>query len=119
MERFCRECGEPLSGRSDKQFCCPECRTAYHNRGYTSDNIATNAVNRILRYNRRLLAQLYRAGVRNLSLADERLMGYNLHYYTSVDRHLLRPAKYHCYEFSYCIVRGRMRGIKKRGGARE
>ena len=118
MERYCRECGEPLSGRSDKQFCSDDCRSSYHNRDYNTDTVATSTVNRILRYNRRLLARLYRAGVRSLSLADERLMGYNLRYYTSVDRYMLRPPKYHCYEFSYSIVRGRMCGINKRGSAR-
>lgn len=119
MERFCRECGTPLSGRSDKQFCCDDCRISYHNRLYYSNKKPTREVNRILSYNRSLLARLHRSGVKSISLSDERLMGYNCRYFTSVEHRPLRPARYHCYEFSYSLVRGRLCMIRKAGGSRE
>ncbi len=28
---FCKHCGKPLRGRSDKRFCNDDCRSSYHN----------------------------------------------------------------------------------------
>ena len=106
MERFCRECGAPLSGRSDKQFYCGECRTSYHNRNYDKEKKGTAGVNRILKANRRLLEAVYAAGLRRISLKDKRLRGYDERYFTSVEHRPLRRTRYYCYEFSFQIRGG-------------
>ena len=115
MERFCRECGTPLAGRSDKLFCSDDCRTLFHNRRYDAARVPTGEVNRILRYNRSLLERLCEPGVSSLRLSDERLLGFNIRYFTSVERRGLRPSEYGCYEFSYRLAHGRMYAIKKAG----
>lgn len=33
-QRTCPVCGEKIVGRSDKKFCCDECRAYYHNLRY-------------------------------------------------------------------------------------
>ena len=68
-----------------------------------------------MRYNRSLLERLCEAGVSCLRLSDERLLGFNLRYFTSLERRMLRPAEYGCYEFSYRLTGGRMYAIKKAG----
>ena len=45
----CMECGKPLSGRTDKKFCCGKCRNRFNNRryGYSGKKeAATRAENR-------------------------------------------------------------------------
>lgn len=108
MENLCRECAAPLTGRSDKQFCSDACRTAYHNRRYREQGNDTLRINRILSANRRILASLYEAGVRDISLSDNRLSGFDSRYCTAVRRCPLRRTSYRCYEFGYLIAGGRI-----------
>ena len=108
MERLCRECAAPLAGRSDKQFCCDACRTAFHNRRYREQWHETAGINRILRVNRLILASLSAAGVRDISLSDNRLKGFDCRYCTEVKRYPLRRTAYRCYEFGYLIAGGRI-----------
>ena len=108
MERVCRECGAPLAGRSDKRFCCDDCRTAYHNRRYREADAVAVRVNRILRLNRRILTALHSAGIQCISLSDSRMGGFDRHYFTAMEKAPLRRAVYHCYEYSFIIRRGRL-----------
>ena len=103
MESFCRECGAPLSGRPDKQFCNNDCRTAWHNRNYYKRLRPMAAVNRILSRNRRLLERAHSLGLRSISLSDSRMAGYDVHFFTSLERPLIGPAVYHIYEYSFCL----------------
>ena len=103
MERFCRECGAPLTGRKDKQFCNDDCRTAWHNRNYYNRLRPMAEVNRKLRLNRAALERVYSLGLRSISLSDGRLAGYDKSVFTSADRPLLGPVVYHLYEFSFRI----------------
>ena len=32
MDKFCENCGKPLSGKYQVKFCCKSCATTYHNR---------------------------------------------------------------------------------------
>ena len=113
MERICRECGAPLTGRSDKKFCSSECRTSWHNRHYSDMLRRAAAVNRTLMRNRKLLSGVYERGIRRISMTDSSLAGFDSRYFTSVERPLLRTAVYHCYEFSYELRRGRICRLAK------
>lgn len=113
MERKCRECGAPVSGRSDKRFCSDDCRTAFHNRRYRIAAKPMAPVNRILRRNRTLLEKVYAAGKRSVPLADIRLKGYDSRYATAVEHHIWRPRRYHCYEYSFTIRNGILTDLTK------
>ena len=108
MERRCRECGAPMSGRSDKRFCCDDCRTAFHNRRYHEAAGHVARINRILRLNRRILAALQAAGIRSIPLSDNRMRGYDRRYFTAMEKAPMRRAVYHCYEYSFIIRSGRL-----------
>ena len=108
MERICRECGTPLSGRSDKQFCSDACRTAFHNRRYNEEGRGATEINRILRLNHRILAALHSAGIRSILLSDSRMKGYDPRYFTAMEKLPLRRPVYHCYEYSFIIRSGRL-----------
>lgn len=103
MERFCRECGAPLTGRKDKQFCNDDCRTAWHNRKYYNRLREMAEVNRILRRNHTLLESVHSLGLRSIRLSDRRLAGYDVHFFTSIEKPLIGPVVYHLYEYSYRI----------------
>ena len=58
MDRFCKECGIKLYGRSDKKFCSDACRNTYNN---NQNKDATNLIrntNNQLRKNYRILQAL-------------------------------------------------------------
>ena len=113
MERFCRECGAPLSGRSDKKFCSDACRTAFHNRQYYIEKRPTQAINRILRQNRWLLERVYLSGRRKVSLDELQRIGYDMRFATRVERSALGASRYHCYEYSYSIRHGAIIRLEK------
>ena len=113
MERFCRECGAPISGRSDKKFCCDDCRTAWHNRRYYQRQRAMSVVNRILMRNHDILDLIHSAGVRSIRLTDMRLNGFDRRYFTSVEKGLMGPPRYHLYEYTFSIISGRICRIRK------
>jgi hypothetical protein len=113
MDRICRECGAPLTGRSDKKFCSDGCRTSWHNRRYCEMLGKAAAVNRILMRNRRLLEAVYNKGIRRIGLTDRSMAGFDIRYYTSVNKPPLRAMVYHCYEFSYVLSCGRLCRLTK------
>ena len=112
MDRFCRECGAPITGRRDKRFCSDACRTSWHNHMYYKRD-PTTAVNRVLARNRRILEAVCAAGVRSVSFSDRRMAGYDRRYFTSVERYPLRFARYRVYEYSFSILAGRICRLTK------
>lgn len=113
MERLCRECSAPLTGRSDKQFCSDSCRTAFHNRQYRSQGRQTGAINAILRRNRKILSETQAAGLTGIGLKNSRMNGFDRRFFTAMEQRPLHATVYHCYEFSYIIRGGRLEHLQK------
>lgn len=101
MEKKCLECGNAFNGRSDKKFCSDMCRNAYHNRIYRQEKSLITQVNSKLAANRRILENLYSAGVRKVpkNLLEEEKFDFG--HYTSLSRNKLGKVTYRCYEFTY------------------
>lgn len=59
MPRKCLNCESEVKGRSDKKFCSSQCRNDYYNQLNRDQNSYINAINRILRRNRRILVRFY------------------------------------------------------------
>ncbi len=117
MEKRCKECGAPLAGRSDKQFCCDGCRTAYHNRLYRAQRQPEAVVECILRRNRRLLSQVHSGGRKSVWLSQLSRLGFDAHFFTAKQpRGIFAAALYHCYEYTFTIRLGRICSIKKLPG---
>lgn len=58
MQKKCLQCGEKITGRTDKKFCCDSCRNNYNNNlNKDSTNLIRNTNNR-LRKNHRILKTL-------------------------------------------------------------
>jgi hypothetical protein len=81
--RKCISCGKQLTGRIDKKFCDPFCKSSYH---YRKDRMDTHAfyyrVEKQLKINRRILKAYNKAGkstVRSEVLIKE---GFNPNFFT-------------------------------------
>ncbi len=57
-ETNCLECGDKITGRSDKKFCSDDCRNAYNNKLNKDSTNLMRSVNNKLRKNFRILSAL-------------------------------------------------------------
>ena len=80
MKKICPVCNQEFEGRSDKKFCCDQCRNTYNNNKYADFSNQTRNINRILKSNRKILSDFFAKGVTKLN--KERLLkaGYNFDY---------------------------------------
>jgi predicted nucleic acid-binding Zn ribbon protein len=98
MEKFCLDCGEPITGRMDKKFCSDMCRNNYNNRLNSEVTNYVRNVNNILRKNRRILSELIpQEGKINVHKDKLVNKGFNFNYFT----HLYTTQKGSSYRFVY------------------
>jgi len=97
MNKTCLDCGEPITGRSDKKFCNDQCRNNYNNRLNSDNSEVVRQVNAILKKNRRIIADLVPAD--KVTVHKEKLssLGFNFNYFT----HLYTTQKGSVYRFIY------------------
>ena len=102
--RVCLECGSRLPfGRSNMKFCCSDCRNRYHNRYRKRSNLYHGAVDRQLNTNYKILDNLMKMDISQMSLPEMVSMGFNPYYSTLCRKdgcHLI----YACYEILYQIT---------------
>jgi predicted nucleic acid-binding Zn ribbon protein len=101
--KVCKECGEPIQGRSDKQFCSDACRNMYHYRANNAPiNYVRNVVN-VLKRNRRILAELNNGPDGKAKVHRERLLerGYNFLYHTNLYRTKAGNTYVFCFEHGF------------------
>lgn len=98
MSRLCLDCGEPITGRTDKKFCSDLCRNNYNNRLNSDANNLVRNINNALRKNRRILAELV-PDEGKITLHQDKLTakGFIFNYFT----HLYTTQKGHTYHFVY------------------
>ena len=105
MEKTCLHCGKPLHGRSDKKFCCDECRTDYHNHIRRESERGVRAVNRILASNWKILTAQLRNGISRLPAAELAGQNFNFKVYTNTQWALPGRRTYWCYNCAYRVSR--------------
>lgn len=101
MEKVCLQCGDKISGRSDKKFCSDYCRNAYNNEQNRDVNNYVRTVNNILRKNRRILAELNPEGKSTLHKLKLIEKGFNFNYYTNVYETKQGKTYFFCYDQGY------------------
>lgn len=97
----CRECGDKLVGRSDKKFCCDQCRSAYFNKQNADNNFYMRHINRILRKNRRILQELFRLEMTLVTPAFLRHKGFSFDHFTHEFTLAAENKHRFCYEYGY------------------
>ena len=109
---ICRQCGQPLQGRSDKKFCDAFCRNAYYNQVKRSDEQYIQQVNRALRKNRKILKTLSPVGKSTVRREVMLAMGYDFSIFSSLYQAPNGNLYYLCYEFGFSPIVD-PRGIEK------
>ena len=100
-KRRCLECSDEFFGRIDKKYCSDNCRSAYNNRMNSDKTNFARRVNRILRQNRRILAQLNpdgKAKVHREILAEK---GFKFRYFTNQYQTKSGNIYHFCYDHGY------------------
>jgi predicted nucleic acid-binding Zn ribbon protein len=117
MSRVCLECGESISGRSDKKFCTDSCRNAFNNRLNSNETNYVRNVNNTLRKNRRILQDLLPTEETSRCSRSKLVeLGFDFHFFTSTYTNRKGETYFYCYEFGYlpleneyfCLVRKRV-----------
>jgi len=98
----CLECNEILSGRSDKKFCNPYCKSSYQYRK-TKDNDANlfKKIDLQLKLNRRLLKNFNKAGKAIIRKEEMLKEGFNPKYFTHYWKNQKNEVYLFCYEYGF------------------
>ena len=97
----CRECGDKLVGRSDKKFCCDQCRSAYFNKQNADNNFYIRHINNVLRKNRRILQELFRLEMTRVTPAFLMHKGFSFEHFTHEFTQNAEKKHRFCYEYGY------------------
>lgn len=101
MEQNCLQCGEKLTGRTDKKFCDDYCRNSFNNRRTRIKNPSISLVNYYLKRNRTILEVLFKTHPN--SFIPLRLLsdhGFNFCFFTH-EENLRTCVRKYCYDYGY------------------
>jgi hypothetical protein len=102
----CLYCQETVVGRSDKKFCTPYCKSAYHyQQNKLNDASLFHSIDRQLKDNRRILKSYNKAGksfVRKEKLIEE---GFNPKYFTHYWKAQNGNVYLFCYEYGFMLTK--------------
>ena len=109
----CLECGDKIRyGRTDKKFCCVECRTRHYNREAKESRAFKRKILRLLNRNYEILDSMLQSGVTSLDLTDMLSLGFSPNIATSFRRHRTHY-EYSCFDIKYRLTPGRISFISK------
>ncbi len=98
----CLNCGVGLTGRADKKFCSPFCKTQFNNQKKAKEEEVVLKINQVLRKNRSILQSLHSAGHITTTSNALQQMGFNFGFYTHqlTERGIVCNL---CYEWGYNV----------------
>ncbi len=100
-DRKCLQCYEQLKGRADQKFCNDQCRSAYNNQQNIESNNVIKMINRILKKNYSILADLNYMGKTTALKSDLQKKGYQFDYFTCTITGRNSRTNYFCYDHGY------------------
>lgn len=109
----CLACGEQIRyGRTDKKFCCEDCRNRHHNSMMKESRAFRRRTLSILSKNYGILEDLLRAGVKSVDLPDLLQRGFVPVIVTSY-RKIRKHDEYCCFDIKYIMTETRIYGMSK------
>jgi hypothetical protein len=101
-QKECLHCGKELLGRADKKFCDKQCRNDYNNTQNGLSNNYIRKVNRIIKKNRNILADLCPID-KSIKVTQRELskQGFSFEYFTNTYTTKADKTYYFCYEYGY------------------
>ena len=109
----CLECGSQIRyGRTDKRFCCEDCKSRHHNAQAKAARSFKNKVVSIISRNYDILDALLKEGTDSIELMDLQAMGFVPGMVTSYKR-VGKHDVYACYDIKYIMTVSRVYSIMK------
>lgn len=109
----CLECGDQIRyGRSDKKFCCEDCKIKHYNNRMKATRSFKNKVISIINRNYEVLDALLRDGVDSADLVDLMTMGFVPGVVTSYKR-TGKHDMFTCYDIKYIMTGTRIYSLMK------
>lgn len=113
-KKKCLECGEPITGRTDKKYCSDACRNAYNNRQNNQNYNLIRRINRILAKNHKILSETNKKGKTTKSRSELLEKGFNFHYFTSLYTTKEMKQYFFCYDQGYLELKNEKYLLVKR-----
>ena len=101
MSQKCKNCNEPVVGRSDKKFCDDQCRNTYNNKIKRQHEKLILDINKILRKNRKILQQFNPEGKTTIRTEYLHKLGFDFRYHTHTFTTKHKNEYHFCYEYGY------------------
>ena len=109
----CLHCGEKISyGRTDKRFCCEDCRVGYHNGQMRDSKAFRRRVLSQLSSNYNLLSTVLHSGADSILLSDMLAMGFVPGIVTSYSR-VGKHDEFGCFDIKYRMTATKLSSIIK------
>ena len=109
----CLECGDRIRyGRTDKKFCCEECKSRHYNRQAKDSRAFRRKVLRQLDANYEILDALLKSGATAADITDLLSLGFSPAIVTSFKRTRTR-VEYTCFDIKYIMTPSRLSSISK------
>ena len=109
----CLECGDRIRyGRTDKKFCCDECRLKYNYEQVRIGKIYRRRVLTALTRNYEILEDIIKSGMDSVDMLELEGMGFTQGLVTSY-RRVGRRDEYTCFDIKYIMTPTRVYSIKK------
>ena len=109
----CLECGDKINyGRTDKKFCCRECKEKHFNRLAKGSRSVRRRIVSQLDRNYEILESLIRSGVDSVDVTDAVSMGFQPGIVTSF-RKVRSRTELSCFDIKYIMTPSRISGISK------
>ncbi len=110
---ICLECGDKIRyGRTDKKFCCEDCKNKHHNKLAKAGRVLKNKILGSINKNYEILDDLVRRGVDSIGLAEMMAIGFAPGIMTSY-RKTGKHDEYTCYDIRYIMTKTRIYSISK------
>ena len=109
----CLECGDKIRyGRTDKKFCCDECRSRHNNALAKNGRAFRRRMLSILYKNYEVLEAMIKADVDSVDMIDLIAMGFTPSVVTSYRRNG-RHDEFSCFDIKFIMTRTRVYSISK------
>ena len=110
----CLECGDKIGyGRSDKKFCCEDCKNRYYNGLSKGSRKFKRKVMVRLTKNYQILEQIIKSGESSVELTDLVSFGFTPDTVTGFHKNRFKSDEYWCFDIKYRMTDSRVYSISK------
>lgn len=110
---LCLECGDKIRyGRTDKKFCCDDCRMKYHHEQVRHSKMYKRRILAALTRNYEILENLLKSDMDSADLFELEGLGFIPGVVTSY-RKVNKHDEYTCFDIKYIMTPSRVTSIKK------